>query len=187
MGERRLARLGDTFPLKVERVFTEIHPETPARGLPISGLGYPPERWAQIMETLARMGRQENIPFAERTFTTNSHRALLLAEATRDIEPGLFEELNERLFRAYFSEGRNIGDETILRRIASDAGLSAASIEHAWSDPVYEERLEKQKRMASATGVTGIPTFVVGDKWILEGAVPLDLLIHAANKAWPRP
>lgn len=183
MGERRLARLSSLFPLKVERVFTEIHPDTPAQGLPIESLGYPPDRWARMMESLARMGQAEQIVFAERTFTTNSHKALLLAESARDIAPGSFEELNERLFRAYFSEGRNIGDEQVLRQIGSESGLPAESIERAWGDTGYEERLRTQQRMASALGVTGIPTFVVGDAFVLEGAVPLELLIHAVERA----
>lgn len=183
MGERRLARLATRFPLKVERVFTEIHPDTPPEGSPISSLGYPPERWAKMMDSLARMGAEEDIVFAERTITINSRKALLLAEAARNLDPDRFEELNERLFRGYFSELKNLGDEEVLRRIASEAGLPGDTVDRAWSDPVYEGRLERQKRIASATGVTGIPTFVVGEKFILEGAVPLEFLIHAANEA----
>lgn len=187
MGERRLARLSDRFPLKVERVFTEIHPDTPAQGSPISSLGYPPERWAQMMESLARMGSQEDIVFAERTITINSHKALLLAEAAREHDPDRFEELNERLFRGYFSEVQNLGDEEVLRRIASEAGIKGDTVDRAWSDPSYEEKLETQQRMAAAIGVTGIPTFVVGEKYVLEGAVPLELLIHAATEALKDP
>jgi len=135
------------------------------------------------MDSLAQMGSEEDIVFAERTFTINSHKALLLAEAARELDPDRFEELNERLFRGYFSEGKNLGDEEVLRRIASEAGLPADTVDRAWSDPAYEERLEKQKQIASATGVTGIPTFVVGEKFVLEGAVPLELLIHAVNQS----
>lgn len=182
MGERRLARLSDAFPLQVERVFTEIHPDTPALGMPIERLGYPPELWSRMMESLERMGQAENIRFARRSFTTNSHRALLLAEAARIIDPGAFEELNERLFRAYFSEGRNIGDERVLRQIASESGLSAESVGRAWDDAAFEERLGAQRRVASALGVTGIPTFLIGDIFLLEGAVPLEMLIDAVKR-----
>jgi len=151
--------------------------------MPVERLGYPPERWARLMESLGRMGREEGILFSERTFTINSHRALLLAEATRDRDPDRFEELNERLFRAYFTETRNLGDEAVLRRIAGEAGLQEDTILAAWSDPVYEERLSRQHRMAAAAGVTGIPTFVLGNRFVLEGAVPLELLVHAATQA----
>lgn len=183
MGERRLARLADEFDLKVERSFLEIHPDTPSAGSPISSLGYTPERRAQMMASIARMGKTEGIRFIDRTFTTNSHKALLLAEAARELETGIFEDLNERLFRAYFSEGKNIGDEAVLRRIAGEAGVPADLPERAWSRPVYEERLKKQYEAADRIGVSGIPTYIVGKKWIIEGAVPTDVLRRVAHEA----
>ena len=88
MGERRLARLNEEFDVRVERRFLEIHPETPAEGRPISELGYPPDQWARMMENLERMGNEEGIVFSERAFTTNSHKALLLAEAAIKISAG---------------------------------------------------------------------------------------------------
>ncbi|HZD54984.1 MAG TPA: DsbA family protein, partial [Candidatus Aquicultoraceae bacterium] len=121
---------------------------------------------------LARMGKAEDIVFIERTFTTNSHKALLLAEAARESGSGAFEALNESLFKAYFSEGRNIGDEQVLRRIAEAAGVPGETVDLAWSDPRFEERLKRQHEAAQRVGVTGIPTFVLGNKWIVEGAVP---------------
>lgn len=182
MGERRLARLGGSFDLNVERSFLEIHPESPPEGIPISSLGYSPERWAQMMANLARMGKEEGILFIDRTFTTNSHKALLLAEAARESEPDGFEALNEALFRAYFSEGKNIGDEAVLRRIAEEAGISAETVDRAWSDPRFEERLKRQHDAASRVGVTGIPTFILGNRWILEGAVPTEMLEDVAQR-----
>lgn len=183
MGERRLARLSGSYELEVERSFVEIHPETPPEGQPIASLGYPPERWNQMMANLARMGEQEGIVFADRTFTANSHKALLLAEAARELAPGIFASLNERLFRAYFTEGRNIGDVTVLRGIAEEAGVSGETADRAWSDPLYEERLKRQGEAASRIGITGIPTFIFRNKWIVEGAVPVEVLTKAAREA----
>jgi len=182
VGERRLARLSGFFDLKVERSFLEIHPETPPEGRPISSLGYPPERWAQMMANLARMGNEENIVFIDRTFTTNSRKALLLAEAAKDSGSDVFEALNEGLFRAYFSEGKNIGDVAVLRKIAEETGVPGETVDRAWSDPRYQERLKRQHEAASRVGVTGIPTFIIGNKWILEGAVPVDMLRKVAQE-----
>jgi len=183
VGERRLARLIGTFDLKVERSFLEIHPETPPEGRSISSLGYPPERWTQLMANLARMGKEENIVFIDRTFTTNSHKALLLAAAVRESGLEIFEFLNERLFRAYFSEGKNIGDAAVLREIAEETGVPKETVDRAWSDPVYEERLKKENEAASRIGITGIPTFIFGNKRILEGAVPMELMRKVAREA----
>ncbi len=127
------------------------------------------------------MGQQEGIVFADRTFTTNSHKALLLAEAVKEAAPDVLELLNEALFRAYFSEGKNIGDMDVLRKIAEDTGVPMEMVERAWSDPRYEEQLKKQGKAAARVGITGIPTFVFGNKSILVGAVPVDMLRKAAR------
>ena len=131
---------------------------------------------------LARMGKADDILFIDRTFTTNSHKALLLAEAVRESGSGAFEALNEALFRAYFSEGKNIGDPAVLRRIAEEAGVPGETVDRAWSDPCFEERLKRQHDVASRVGVTGIPTFILGNQWILEGAVPTEMLIKVAQE-----
>jgi predicted DsbA family dithiol-disulfide isomerase len=182
VGERRLARLSEEFDVRVERRFLEIHPETPAEGRPVSELGYPPEQWARMMENLNRMGKAEGIVFSERTFTTNSHKSLLLAEAAKEEGPDIFEALNEGLFRAYFTEGRNIGDLQVLRDVAQAAGVPAGRMEQAWSDAAYEERLARDHAAAAEIGITGIPLFIVDGRWILEGAVPVEMLREVAQK-----
>jgi predicted DsbA family dithiol-disulfide isomerase len=182
VGERRLARLNEDFDVRVERRFLEIHPETPAEGRPVSELGYPLEQWARMMENLTRMGRAEGIAFSERTFTTNSHKALLLAEAAKEEGPEVFEALNEGLFHAYFTEGRNIGDPHVLRDVAQATGVPADRIGQAWSDAAYEERLARDHAAAAGIGITGTPTFIVDGRWILEGAVPVEMLREVAKK-----
>jgi len=185
VGERRLVRLGDEFDVRVERRFLEIHPETPPEGRPVSELGYPAGQWARMMENLERMGKAEGIVFSERTFTTNSHKALLLAEAAKEEGPEVFEALNEGLFRAYFTEGRNIGDPRVLGDVAHAAGVPAGRLAQAWSDASYEERLARDHAAAAGLGITGIPAFIVDGRWIIEGAVPVEMLREVAKKMSP--
>ena len=182
MGERRLARLSEEFDVHVERRFLEIHPETPSEGRPVSELGYPPAQWARMMENLNRMGKAEGIVFSDRAFTTNSHKSLLLAEAAKEEGPDIFEALNEGLFRAYFTEGRNIGDPQVLRDVAQAAGVPTGRTGKAWSDAAYAERLALDREAAAQIGITGIPTFIVDGRWIIEGAVPVEMLREVAHK-----
>jgi predicted DsbA family dithiol-disulfide isomerase len=182
VGERRLALLGEEFDVRVERRFLEIHPETPAEGRPVSELGNPPEQWARMMENLERMGKAEGIVFSERTFTTNSHKALLLAEAAKEEGPEVFEALNEGLFRAYFTEGKNIGDPRVLRGVAEAAGVPSGRIGQAWSDAAYEDRLTRDHAAAAEIGIAAVPTFIVDGRWIIEGAVPVEMLREVAKK-----
>jgi predicted DsbA family dithiol-disulfide isomerase len=184
IGERRLARLGEHFDLKVERRFLEIHPDTPPSGMPISELGYPPGQWRQMMEHLSRMAGEENISLAEREITTNSRKALLLAEAAKEEGAEVFGTLNEKLFATFFGEGRNIGDESVLRNLAEEAGVPSDIVSRAWSDPAFEERLSMNQAVAAQLGITGVPTFLIGNR-ILVGAVPTETLLEAARAAVP--
>jgi predicted DsbA family dithiol-disulfide isomerase len=134
------------------------------------------------MENLNRMGEAEGIVFSDRTFTTNSHMSLLLAEAAKEEGQEIFEALNEGLFRAYFTEGRNIGDPQVLRDVAQAVGVSAGRIGQAWSDAAYEKRLARDHEAAAEIGITGIPTFIVDGRWIIEGAVPVEMLREVAQK-----
>jgi len=184
IGDRRLARLTERFDLKVDHRYLEIHPDTPSEGMPLSELGYAPDQWSRMMAHLSRMAEEENIPLAEREFTTNSHRALLLAEAAKEEGEEAFGALNERLFAAFFSEGRNIGDEAVLRTLADEAGVSPDTVERAWREPSYENTLGANRAIAAQLGITGVPTYLIGNR-ILVGAVPKERLLEAAQEASP--
>lgn len=184
IGDRRLARLAEHYDLNVDWRFLEIHPETPPEGMPLSELGYPPEQWRQMMANLSRMAGEEKIPLAEREITTNSRKALLLAEAAKEVGPEVFCALNEKLFAAFFGEGRNIGDDAVLRKLAEEAGVPADLVERAWNEPAYEQVLGTNQAAAAQLGITGVPTFLIG-KRILVGAVPAEALLAAAREARP--
>jgi len=181
IGDRRLSRLSEHFDLTVDWRFLEIHPDTPPEGMPVSMLGYPPEQWRRMMEHLSRMAGEENISLAEREITTNSHRALLLAEAVREEGAEMFRSLSGKLFAAFFAEGRNIGDDSVLRTLAEEAGVRPEVVERAWSEPSYEEKLLANREIAAQLGITGVPTFLIGNR-ILAGAVPAQMLLDAARE-----
>jgi predicted DsbA family dithiol-disulfide isomerase len=133
-----------------------------------------------MMQNLERMAEDDGLPLAPRTFTTNSHSALLLAEATRSLAPEKFERLHKRLFQAYFAERLNIGDRDVLRVIADACGLPESIVDQAWSDPVFEQRLRDQSWRAAQIGVQGVPAFLFG-RYIVSGAVPAETLERAAE------
>jgi predicted DsbA family dithiol-disulfide isomerase len=184
IGDRRLERLGERYDLKVERRFLEIHPDTPPGGVPVSELGYPPEQWGRMMANLSRMADEEKIALAERKITTNSRKALLLAEAAKEEGAEVFEALNKKLFAAFFGEGRNIGDEGVLRTLAQEAGVPVDLVEQAFREPVYEQTLRANQAIASQLGITGVPAYLIGNR-IVVGAVPTETLFAAAREAIP--
>jgi len=170
VGHHRLLRLRDSYDLKINWCFVEIHPETSALGEPIDSLDYPSEQWQQMVANLKRIAKEENIPLAELSFITNSKDALLLSEAAKQCGRKTFYALHEKLFHAYFVEGNNIGDRNILKLLAADCGVDENIIETAWSDEQFQKRLLDNFNAARKYDVQSVPSFVFGDV-ILTGVV----------------
>lgn len=182
IGDARLMQLRQDYDLKINWCFLEIHPETPAQGMPVSELGYTPKHWHALMETLAHMAEVEQIQFAEHSFTTNSRRALLLAEAAKADGRTIFYALHQRLFEAFFGQQANIGDPEVLSHLARSVGMLDSSIQAAWNDPRFETRLQHNHAAAHELNVRATPTFFIGAQR-LDGAVPTADLRQAAQLA----
>jgi len=182
IGDARLDKLKDRYEVAVEWCFFEIHPQNPPQGKPVSELGYSPQQWARMMANFKDMARDEGLPVAERSFTTNSHRAMLLAEAAKDLGQAVFELLHKRLFTAYFNESRNIGDPEVLQDLARECGITPDAVQRAWSDPELEQRLASQARRGAALGITGVPACLIG-RYLVPGAVPVQTLLQVAGDA----
>lgn len=182
IGDLRLEQLRDELTLRVNWRLLEIHPDIPRGGRPVSEIGYTPEHWREMMANLEAMAADEGITMARREHAANSHDALLLAEAAKDDGAATFYPLHRRLFEAYFVEGRDLGDRDTLAALAREAGVPDTTRERAWSDGSYEHRLQKNLAAARKAGITGTPTFLIGDRR-LEGALPAEHLRAAAHEA----
>jgi len=183
IGDVRLDRLREDYDLRINWCFLEIHPQTPAAGMDSSELGYSEPKWQQMMDNLSRLAGEEGISFRPQTFTTNSHKALLLAEAAREDGAAVFYALHRRLFEAYFTEGQNIGEQAVLEQLAGAAGVSDAVLSRAWSDEKYTQRLEQYLAAARELDVRATPTIFFAERQRIDGALPLDVFKRLAKEA----
>jgi predicted DsbA family dithiol-disulfide isomerase len=181
IGSVRLLKLNEFFDLKVHWCFVEIHPGTPVEGMSVEKLDYSAEQWQELTVSLSRLAKQDNIDIKERGFTTNSHRALLLAESAKEEGRDIFYQVHDSLFKAFFSEQQNIADWTILTKIGLDSGMSQASIDRALDNPSYENTLRKNLKLATENKVTGVPAYIIGDEKIYGVASDEKLLVTARN------
>ncbi|MEM0949481.1 MAG: DsbA family oxidoreductase [Pseudomonadota bacterium] len=79
------------------------------------------------------------------------------------------------LFRAYFQEGRDIGDHMVLLEIAENAGLDRTVTERLLQSDADADDIRARDSHARARGVTGVPTFVIANQHVLPGAQPPEL------------
>jgi predicted DsbA family dithiol-disulfide isomerase len=154
----RVEQLREELPLDVEWWPYELHPGTPTEGIPLERVagqgGYTSQYLAYVEEAAARAG----IRMKQRTLLSSSRPALEAAEFAR--EAGRFEPLHRALFRAYFEEGEDIGDERVLAHLASECDLDAGALVAALRDRRYEKLVDEKVRWAYEQNVGGVPAFI---------------------------
>ena len=90
----------------------------------------------------------------------------------------------DRLYRAYFSERRSVFDTDSLVALAKDAGLDAGEAREMLNGDAYSEDVDADIKEARLLGVSGVPFFVVDDRYGVSGAQPVDVFRQVLAHAW---
>ena len=156
-----------------------LHPETPAEGVSIeelfAGRDIDMDAMYQRMKDLMEA---EGLPYGQRTHTYNSRLAQELGKWA-DTQPG-GAQIHDALFKAYFVDGKNIGDVDVLVDIAASAGLSAEAARAVLEARSFKEEIDQDWALSRAYGITGVPTFVAGGYGVV-GAQPYETLEQLLN------
>jgi len=125
--------------------------------------GTVPAKWEYLTKDIQRWASHYDIPLRFNSiFPQNTMTALRVSIAAQ--KSGVFHELHQPLFDAMFVNNQNLGDDEVVAKIVSSAGLDAeALLADATSDAVKEE-LKNNTEEAVRRGVFGAPTFFVGDE-----------------------
>lgn len=112
----------------------------------------------------------------------NTRAALAVAEVARD--EGRLHPFRAAAMDAYWREGRDLEDPAVIRDLARDTGLDPERAAQAMTDRAYQDRIDRTRREAAAEGVTGIPTFFIGDR-VVVGCQPYETLADAVERQGP--
>jgi predicted DsbA family dithiol-disulfide isomerase len=112
-----------------------------------------------------------------RVGTMDAHRLLHAAGDLRG-------ELKEALLRAYFVEARNVADHETLTRIATEVGLDEVTVKEVLTTDLHADDVEADIRQAAAYGATGVPFFVIDQRYGVSGAQPADTFRQVLERAW---
>ncbi len=160
------------FPLDIEWVSYELHPETPAGGVLLSQR-FPGMNLKAFWERLQRTYHNLGVDFQERSLLSNSRLALQASEYARDI--GVFDSFHHRIFKAYFSEKLDIGAIDVLMGVAQEENLNLVDFRAALEQGRYASRLEDARNEGGRLGINAVPTFIINEKHRIVGAQSLDL------------
>jgi predicted DsbA family dithiol-disulfide isomerase len=97
---------------------------------------------------------------------------------------GAGDEVKEALLSAHFEHGEDIGDREVLVRIGTEAGLDADEISRDLASRTWRDAVVADITAASALGISGVPFFVLDDKYGVSGAQPTELFTQALEQAW---
>jgi predicted DsbA family dithiol-disulfide isomerase len=193
LGKRRLEKALESFP---DRGDTEIvwksfqlHPGMrPRPGLSLEQYLVERKGWslAQIRashDRLARAGAELGLEYrfdkAVVADTFDAHRLIHAAQAE-----GKGGAMKDRLLRAYFTEGLDIGDGKVLARLAADAGMDEARAAAIAADKeAFAEAVREDIGEAERLGIQGVPFFVFDRRFAVSGAQEVETFRRALGQA----
>jgi predicted DsbA family dithiol-disulfide isomerase len=189
LGKRRLDKALAMLPdVKTEVVFRPFYldPTIPAEGVDRGAYmegKFGKERLRTIHDPLIAAGTEDGVPYAfdriTRTPNTlSAHRVLRWA-----LVAGKQREVAEALFKAYWSDGRDVGDHAVLAEIAASCGMDGLKVQADLATTKDSEAVLGEMAMAQKMGVTGVPTFIINRKYGVVGAQAADVLADAIKKA----
>jgi predicted DsbA family dithiol-disulfide isomerase len=183
--EKAVAALGG--PVKVRWLPFQLNPTMPREG--INRREYRTKKfgsWERSQELDARLvtvGKEEGIHFAfdriERTPNTlDAHRLIWLAE-----KQGVQDAVVQALFRAYFTDGRDINNRQTLLDVVAEAGLHRHEAEALLDSGDGLEAVKDAGALARRFRVDGVPFFIINSEIILSGARQPDAFLEAFRRA----
>ncbi|NGM62348.1 DsbA family oxidoreductase [Sphingobacterium sp. SGG-5] len=137
------------------------------------------EMLAYVTQTAKHVGLDYNL---DKSVMVNSRKAHQLIQFAKT--KGLGDQAEERLFQAFFTEGKNIAELETLTQLGKDIGLDESELQKAFTDTTYNEAMERDIQEARNLGVTGVPFFVFDRKYAVSGAQPTQAFSETLTKSF---
>ena len=157
----------------------QLNPDMPPEGMDrdayLSARFKDPAQLEATHTRLTAMGAEVGIAFRfERVTrmpnTLDAHRLIRWAGTE-----GLQTRTAMALFARYFEEGEDISDAGVLAGVAAEVGMDAAATARLLAGDADRAEVRAEAEAAGAMGVTGVPTFLIGGRYVVSGAQPPDL------------
>lgn len=137
----------------------------------------------EMFVNVAEMGRNEGLRLDfDKAVVANSlqaHRFTHLAKAH-----GKQNEAEELLFKAHFTDGKNIDDAEVLAQLGEEIGIGATAVREMLASEAYISDVQRDQYEAYQIGVRGVPFFVFNDKYAILGAQESRVFLSALQQSF---
>jgi predicted DsbA family dithiol-disulfide isomerase len=184
--ERALGVVGERHRVAATWRPFQLNPDMPADGMAraayLDAKFGGRERAHAIFARIEAAGIDEGIAFAFDRVpripnTLDAHRLIRLGERL-----GSQDAIVETLFRAYFTEGADIGARATLIALAERAGLAARDVERYLGSDEDRELVQGEDDAARRMGIHGVPCFIFEQQYAISGAQEPDVLVEAFDR-----
>lgn len=145
--------------------------------------GFSEPQLKQFQNQLKEMGNAAGVIFnqdttvAAETFT--AHKLLHFAK-----ENNKADAMEEALFEAHFTNGKNIADVDFLVSLAEGLGLDKEKVRKALAEDSYDYEVKQDIMEAKNLGITGVPFYLLNNKYSVSGAQPVDYFTRALAQTY---
>ena len=142
-------------------------------------------RIGEIHERLNGLGKEAGIKydFEAIKVSPNTMSAHRLIRWAAQAGPGMQDRVVDLLFKAYFEEGRDIGSSSVLTDLAGKAGMDASIVETLLPTDAEEAGVIGEIATSKQMGISGVPCFIIDQKFAVSGAQAPDVLAGAIINA----
>lgn len=160
----------------------ETNPDQSVNEMLAERKGLPVEQARQMNTQVTQMAKEVGLKYnMDKAVVANSfdaHRLIQLAK-----QQGKGDEAEERLFRAYFTEGRNIADHDTLLELGQEIGLQKDIVQQMLATDAFADEVRYDIREAQQLGLRGVPFFVLNRQYGVSGAQPPEAFLQALQQA----
>ena len=176
-------RLKKEYNVEVEWRPFYLRPDTPPEGMDLPDY-IKRARDNGSEERLRMMAEMHGMEFRSTERIYNTRLAHEATEYAR--EHGKANEFHHIIFRKVYAEGFDPAQWDVLRSAAEEAGLDANDMQSVVEGGKYTEEVAGQVNWAQHIGVTGVPTYVINDKYAIVGAQPYEAFKSALGQILKR-
>lgn len=145
--------------------------------------GWSLDQARQMNQRVTNMAADEGLEYnMEQAVVANSYDAHRLVQFAKDHGKG--DEMEELLFKSYFTDGKNIADHQTLVNLADQIGLDPAEAENVLQSNKYSNAVDHDIQLAKNINITGVPFFLFDRRFAISGAQETEAFLKALKQTW---
>jgi predicted DsbA family dithiol-disulfide isomerase len=145
--------------------------------------GISKERANEMQQYVTQVAKEVGLHFNfDKTIVANSFNAHRLIQFAKS--KGFGNEAEEALFKAHFIEGKNIDNKEVLLHIAINIGVDENETTKMLTSDAFAKEVKQDEMQAQDFGISGVPFFVLNDKYAVSGAQSPETFLKAMEQTW---